>query len=385
MSLPLDPVATIFIFLIGLPAILLQTLPAELRRTVLRERKQVALSTVGPIVLAALVVAIGVYQSAPKRDDKGMAIALTAAELDAIWLPVISVLLVIAGGAALLFTERWRRTTVIDGLRRQAAAGIDENGRPVEEIIAALVELGQQSNPGEDKGLVIDALAHLVAETQDREGYDGSQLEHVLSGIEEVFLAGAHNPSSDNFRAGAELLLRLVLDSSDRPLRDDLKGAVQLASILGRASLRYEQPHIQLKFIEALAGAGGGAVGHATVASQALFEVGSQAIEEGRALVAMAALSKLELLVGEHQPVRGELAHDYIALLAHVWVRGLTGRDYAIRFLSDAAEMFAEPLEQVIIEARMACLHTARFRSGDCLAVMLADIRATPGMIDLDD
>lgn len=62
MSLPLDAIATIFIFMIGLPAILLQTLPAEIRRTVLQERKQeVAAFTLGPLVLASIMVAVGLY------------------------------------------------------------------------------------------------------------------------------------------------------------------------------------------------------------------------------------------------------------------------------------------------------------------------------------
>lgn len=369
MELPLDSLATIFIFLIGLPAILLQTLAAELRHTVLKERKQVAAFTVGPIVLGMLVVGQGVYLTHPDFGGSGM--PKEHAEL--IWLVIVTALLGVAGGGAVLLTERWRRSSVIARLRRATGRGIALNGRPLEAELGAMVELGVQSRGGEDKTLIIEALDMLVADTQARPGYDGAQLEELIKGLEDVLVSGPYLASPNNFKAGADLLERLVWESRECAESDDLKMAVQLAGILGRAALRYEQPHIQIKYIEILAFAGeGDDIGYATWSSQALLELGSQAIENRRTLVAMTALSKLESLVLAHSPVHGELAFDYIGLLAHFHARQETGRDYCKRFLDP--ELFAEPLPEVIRQARAACIEGSRFRTGDYLVRMLADI-----------
>jgi hypothetical protein len=371
MSLPLDSIATIFIFLIGLPAILLQTLPSEVRHTVLKERRQVALFTLGPIVVAVMVVALGVYFTHPsgplgKLGERGM---------EVVWFVITTALLFVCGGGALLLTERWRRVSVVARLRRAAGRGIALFGRPLEEDLCTLVELGVQSRGGEDKNLVIAALDELVTSTQALDGYDGAQLEELIKGLEDVLVAGPYKASAANFKAGAELLERLVWESRDADDSDDLKMAVQLAAILAREAMRYEQPHDQIKFVEVLAFAGEGRnIGYAQWASQALLEVGSQAIESGRMLVAMTALSKLENLVLANPPVEGELAFDFVGLIAHFHAQELTGRDYGKPYL-DAA-LFRDPLPEVIRQARAACIQSARFRTGDHLARLLADIDA---------
>jgi hypothetical protein len=371
MALPLDSIATIFIFLIGLPAILLQTLPSEVRYTVLKDRRQVAVFTLGPIVAAVVVVALGVYSTHPRGPLGDM----SERAIEVVWFTIITTLLFVCGGGALLLIERWRRVSVVERLRRTAGRGLTIFGRPLEEDLRTLIELGVQSRGGEDKNLVLEALQALVTDTQACEGYDGAQLEELIKGLEDVLVAGPYKASAANFKAGAELLERLVWESRDADDSDDLKMAVQLAGILCREAMRYEQPHDQIKFVEILAFAGEGRhIGYATWASQALLDLGSQAIESGRTLVAMTALSKLESLVLAHSPVQGELACDFIGLLAHFYAQRETGRDYGKQFL-DAA-LFAEPLAAVIRQARTACIQSARFRTGDCLSRLLADLEA---------
>jgi hypothetical protein len=371
MALPLDSIATIFIFLIGLPAILLQTLPSEVRYTVLKNRQQVALFTLGPIVVAVMVVALGVYMTHPSGPLGDVSDRLA----EVIWFTIITALLFVCGGGALLLIQLWRRVSVIKRLRRAAGHGITIFGRPIEEGLSTLIELGVQSRGGEDKNLVIEALQELVTDTQAREGYDGAQLEELIKGLEDVLVAGPYKASAVNFKAGAELLERLVWESRDADDSDDLKMAVQLAGILCREAMRYEQPHDQIKFVEILAFAGEGRdIGYATWASQALLDLGSQAIESGRTLVAMTALSKLESLVLTYSPIKDELAFDFIGLIAHFHAQRETGRDYGKQFL-DAA-LFAEPLPEVIRQARASCIQSARFRTGDCLTRLLADLQA---------
>lgn len=372
MALPLDSIATIFIFLIGLPAILLQTLASEVRHTVLKDRTAVAFFTITPIVAASMIVALGLYLTAP---DGPLGPGMTENDAEKVWLAMLTGLLGVCGGTALLQLDRWRRTSVVTRLRRAAARGIAAYGRPSEGALSTLVELGVQSRGGDDKTLIIEALHTLMVETQSRAGYDGAQLEELIKGLEDVMVAGPFRASAPNFKAGADLLEHLVWESRDRDDSDDHKMALQLASILGREALRFELPHDQIKFVEILAFAGEGqGIGYATWASQAMLELGSQAIESGRILVAMMALSKLESLVYTHSPVSGELAFDFVGLIAHFYAQRETGRDYGKQFLD--ASLFAEPLPEVIRQARGACIQSARFRTGDYLDRMLADMES---------
>lgn len=368
-ALPIDAIATIFIFMIGLPAILLQTLPADIRYTILHERKsEVVLFTVGPLVLAGLMVTAGVLLTYP--DDPP--VPAIARHGGLFWLGLVAALLLVSGTSALVFTERWRRNRVIEHLLRDAARGIDSLGRPVERALRTLMHLGIQSRAGQDKGLVIDALAELTRATQASDKYDGSQLEDVISGLEDLFTAGDHGGSAGNFMAAASLLLELIMDSSDRTHSDDLKGAVRAVSVLGRLSLGHEQYHIQLKFLDALGWAGEAT--DPTWASQALLELGSDALAANSMLIAMTALDKLDTVVGKHSPVSGDLAEDFIGLLAHFWVRHETGKVYAREYLARADQLFQAPLPDVIRDARTRSMSKARFNTCDYLSRMLADL-----------
>lgn len=371
MDLPLDAIATIFIFLIGLPAILLQTLPAEVRKVVLQERKQeVVMFTVSPIVLAALLVSVGIYLSGP-WPGAGTTPSAARAWAEFVWLGVIALLILTAGGAALLLTERWRRSSVVARLYQAASRSIPAYGHPGERVLRNLIDLGVQSPAGRDKSLVLDSLIQLTEATQARDGYDGAQLEPMIDGLEEIFAASPHFASAENFLDSAELLLGLILDSQGKKHSDDLKMSIQAAALLGRLSLRHEQSHIQLRFLEALAFAGDSEqIGYTTWASRAILQIGAEALTQDSTLVAMTALSKMELLVMRHSPASGDLASDFVGLLAHFWDREETGRDYARRFLDRSDELLDAPLPEVIAAARESCIRTARFDTGDRLARM---------------
>jgi hypothetical protein len=139
--------------------------------------------------------------------------------------------------------------------------------------------------------------------------------------------------------------------------------------------LRYEPSHIQPKFIEALALANEVQRDAANWMSQALFEIGSKAAERQQILVAMAALSKLESLAMQHRPITGELAADFVGLLAHFWVAGETAKSYVLPILADAKIFFSQPLAEAIQSAQDHCKQTAKFKTADHLFEMLRGIK----------
>lgn len=382
MSIPIDAIATVFIFLIGLPAILLQTLAAELRKVVVKRRRQLIVSTFAPILLSLVVAAAGARISilcsqltASGSSPSKLILFLSGHDGQFLWLIVLIVLLLIAGVAAIVLTKKWGRERIIQQLCSGAAKSISARGRPVESELDDLIQLGKQSHSGQDKELVLLALAALAEDVQANPHYDGAQLEELIVGLEEILIMGAQVGSPENFHTAADLLSDLIISTCNRANTQDLKLAIQSVSMLGRASLRHEPSHIQPKFVEALALANEVQQAAATWMSQALFEIGSEAAERNRILVAMASLSKLESLVMQHAPIAGELASDFIGLLAHFRTHGETGKKYVIPFLADAPMFFAQPLVEAIQSAHAQCMQTARFKTADHLFEMLKAIK----------
>jgi hypothetical protein len=197
----------------------------------------------------------------------------------------------------------------------------------------------------------------------------------VIIGLEEILVLGAQIGSPQNFHTAADLLSDMIISACNKANSYDLKLAIQAVSMLGRASLRHEPSHIQPKFVEALTLANEEQMADATWMSQALFEIGSEAAEHNQILVAMSALSKLESLATRHRPLTGELAADFIGLLAHFWARGETAKNYVIPILADATIFFSQPLPEAIHSAQVHCKQTAKFKTADHLFEMLEGIK----------
>jgi hypothetical protein len=382
LPIPIDAIATVFIFLIGLPAIFLQTLPSEIRRVVLKRRRQLVTYTFIPIAFSGLVVVAGIRVSilclkaaVSSSNNNEFLVFIWGSNGELLWLTVLLILLLIAVVAAIVLTARWRRETVINQLSGDAAQGISHRGRPVESELKDLIQLGKQSHPGQDKELVLQALANLAETVQMRPAYDGAQLEELIIGLEEIIVLGTQIGSPENFHTAADLLSDIIISACNKTHSHDLKLAIQTVSMLGRASLRHEPSHIQQKFVEALGLANEVQKDAATWMSQALFEIGSEAAERNQILIAMASLSKHEAIAAQYRPISDELATDFIGLLAHFWVHGETAKNYIIPILADASTFFSQPLPQAIQLAQAHCKQTAKFKTADHLFEMLKEIQ----------
>jgi hypothetical protein len=376
-AIPLDALTTIFIFLIGLPALLLQTLAPELLEIVRKRRTQLAFFTIFPIAFAGAVVIAGVWFSKwcteQRLTESGrypFLKRLLEGEGELLWVLILLLLVIISGMTAIFLTHQWRREAVIQSLENRATRSLSRRARLVETQLTSLIQLGKQSAAGKDKDLVLQALASLVSAVQAHERYEGRQLEVIILGLEDILLLGPQKGSSENFRTSADLLSELVISATKPRYSEDLRLAVRAISALARTSLPHQPSHIQMRFVDALdlLNAGKNA---ATWMSEALFEIGSHAAKENQILVAMAALSKLDALGRRLPRLEGEVAYDYLGLIAHLWVKGETARGYVTKMLDEARHLFVPPLLEAMRAAQAHCLLTAKFETSDHLAALL--------------
>jgi hypothetical protein len=77
----------------------------------------------------------------------------------------------------------------------------------------------------------------------------------------------------------------------------------------------------------------------------------------------------------QHRPITGELAADFVGLLAHFWVEGETAKNYVIPILADAEIFFSQSLSEAILSAQLHCKQTAKFKTADHLYEMLQGIK----------
>ena len=381
MSIPLDAITTIFIFLIGLPAVLLQTLAPELRKIVRQRRWQLISFTILPLVISGLIVAGGIALSHLKstlRQAPPVLEKILCYDGQLLWISILTSLVLISGVFAILLSEQWRREGIIRKLRQRAASGLATKGRLLEEELMHLVQLGRHSHSGRNKELVLQTLAELAALVQNGKAYDGRQLETLIKGLEEVLILGPLNLGSlENFRSAAGLLSDIVIPASRARHSEDLKMAVQAISVLARTSMCFETSLLPMKYLEALEFLYLGDHAAVTLMSQALFEIGSEAIEREQPLVAMAALSKLDGLAQRQPRIEGELAHDYLSLIAHFWNHGETALRYAAKILSSVQAGFTVELPEAIHAAQAHCAQTAKFKTADYLITMRTSLRET--------
>lgn len=397
MHLPLDAITTIFIFLIGVPALLLQQLAPELRKIVRRRTLQLVISTALPIFIAGALVSFGMWlehvearnnaareraaQSLPEAETppltewRGPLKFVMQYEGQLLWVFILTTLVLISGATAVVLSDRWRREVIVKQLQNRAGRRIRKSGRLIEPELRELIQLGKHSDSGSNKELVLEALSELAVAVQRHPHYDGRQLELLIMGLGEVLSLGRGSGSAENYRTVADVLSQIVIEAGRAKHADDLRITVHSISVLACMCLKLDIPHLPMKFVEALELLPSKENQAVTAMSQTLFEIGSHAVEYDHTLMAMSALSKLDGLAQRQPKVEGELAHDYLSLAAHFWHHGETAQHYVGRMLSGVSHAFTLELPEAILAARAHCEQTAKFSTADYLLAMLHSLR----------
>jgi hypothetical protein len=370
-DIPFDAIITLLVFLIGVPALVAQSMPTEVRRVVMKRSSRLQITTLFFVGLAALVIAGGAVLAAPTGNDDRP-----------VWGGVTTLLFLIVALAALRIVGFYgRRDTVVHALAREARREL-ANGRLAEGPLAEMIALGIQSHPGQDKGLVLQDLQELTERVCEHPRYRGDRLETLIVGLVDVLTSGPRPWSPQNFDTAAGILKQIVITFSAKgspEFRDvDLVHAVRVLSELGQAALTLDNEHTPMHYMQALASTGNRHRGIATAVSQALFELGEAAIEKKQLFVAVAALDRLSTLVETYAPARGELAADALGLLAHFWRAGDSAQGYALRKLSDLSQNLALELPAALKAAREHYAQRTRFHTADKLYQLIEDLRARP-------
>ena len=360
-EVPYDALVTLLVFMVGVPAVVLQTLPPEIRRVTTKRWARLLADLAAPAIFALAVSLAGVL--APR-------LSVQIERLT--WSGVLGVLVLTALYTAFRILGRYgRRIAIVRSLEREVGARIRTNGRLREEPLADLVDLGRQSQPGREKEMVLEALRALTGRVMARPGYAGDGLEDLALGVLDIVIPLPLLRNAQNFSSAAAIFQDIVLRyegpasaGGASPLKHaDLISALRALSKLGRASISLENDAVPLQIVQAISAARTPRA--AIFVSQALFEVGMAALESEQILTGMSALEKMMMIIEARKPARGELVADALGLIAHFYAQGETGRAFAQARLDRLEGCLEQDMQTALSAAAAHCAQTTQFRTAD--------------------
>lgn len=392
-NIPYDGVVTFLVFLIGIPALLLQTMTPEVRRAVMKQSATRVLIQAGsPLLMATLIITYAFWMdsqlekgmiapSTPPADAMSLISSLLILPLsrDQLWTDVIYLLLAITAGSAILTVHKYgQRDQVILDLSRQAKSSHNK-ARLNEKALATLIELGEQSAPGGDKELVLEALNQVVHQVTAHPQYQGDSLETLVTRLVDILTSDAKPGTAHNFNTAAGILQSIVIRASAKERTVDLMYAIRALGYLSRAALSHVESGMEIEnmlmnCVGSLALAASLRPDMNTQASEELFKLGMVLLEEKQEFIAVHTLDTLSTLVWANQPAQGELVTDTLGLLSHFWVDGATAREYAIEKLGQLRGALAQDLCTALDAARKHCIKTTYFQTSDNLQQMISDL-----------
>lgn len=392
IDVPLDAIVTLLVFLIGVPTLVFQSMPPDVRHIFLGRRRLLGYLLVlifVPVSSALVISTVGIYAE--------ISVAHDAREWAVRWAAVLGVMIAVILVVAIYFPLRYsRRQGVLHLLEREALRRMSSKGRLPEEAIEDIIDLGKNAESPQEKGLVLQSIHTLVMETCNHPSYSGDGLETLILRLHEIVIVDSKPVNLENFRMVAEIFQEIAIARREIQRVTDLQRTVKATGSMGRAAVtRFESglevDNIIMSFIQTL-----GLITYIkpldvinkhhfyvmTDVSEALFEIGSLAAEKQRDFIAVAALDKMITMLSqtpmtEDLPayVVDELGADVVGLMAHIWTGGDSQKEFILQRLPDVRASIGIPDSKIFKKARTHYLGKSQFETANRLAQMAKELK----------
>lgn len=380
MDIPFDALLTLLIFLVGIPALILQLISAPERRAVLKKGHL----DVGSFLMRALLtIVIGILAQLIFVYFSGYyELAIQEAVRQLIWLIVFGILFYFSWIISRQIPEQYgRREKIIEGLRRDVLAELGKRKRlnVSGDTFNDLANLGKHCEAGQEREMVVSAFMEIAKAVLSDARYAGDSFEIF---IEELTHMLAFNPEAKdlyNYRTAVDILSAILAASHSAGADYDRRRAVHAISRLGRTLIvnfkSVERDNVILAYVNSLDFAL--TRPHMlTEISQALFEMGVCAVDAGHDFVAVAALDKLTTLADRQSPpVPVEFVADLFGLVGRFWTMDGSRRDYANRKFEEMRKIMGKNTLRRLGEAQEHLVKTMYFEEADELGEMISALK----------
>jgi hypothetical protein len=378
MEIPFDALLTVLIFLVGIPALILQLISPTERHAALKKGrldvrsflKKALLFIAGGILLQLLLFFLRVGD-----DDTQQLLRQLA------WVILFSLLFALALDIAQKIPEQYgRREKIVEALTRDVLSELPKRQRlnVSGETFRDLANLGKHCDAGQEREMVVSALVEIASAVLADSRYVGDSFETL---IEELVHMLAFNPETKdlyNYRTAVDILSAILAAGHSGETDDDRRRAAHAISHLARTLIinfnSVERDNVILAYVDSLEFALF-KPNMFTEVSQALFEIGISAAEADHDFVAVAALDKLTSLAGRHPiPLPVEFVADMFGLLAHYWGMDGSRKEYAIRKFEETKKFLGKNKIQTLKKAQSHLVATMYFDEADKLGQMIGKI-----------
>lgn len=352
----------LLIFAFGIPSIIFQvTLPEEIQRIVNRRMKRYFLYPFIITVMALLIFSLSfVWFLHPctaaiptwKHWVGSIIVSLSLVSLIIFWWS---------------YLRKLSKKKIVNYLENKLVKRFRKDSVILISEMIDLITLGERSEPGYEKEIVLKAIDRLIENIQISKRYTGGELEDILRSVDKI-ITGKDKPGNENnFQLFVDIIENTVNRLSSKKLL--IKGDERLVYIvlkeIGKKSVELEFSQVVLRIVPV-----------ASSNSDALFEIGLSAFTSGDYFTALAALSKLETLALEAAPKGSNEINDFFGLLAHFWTANKSSRRRAETFFNLYGDQFS-PLDRCLDQAIEHHYNIARYDTADQLISMKEELKKT--------
>jgi hypothetical protein len=375
MEIPFDGILTLLIFLVGIPALVLQLISAAERRAAVKKE---GLDVRSSLTVALIVVVIGVvvqfwYTYSTNSSDSKSIIQ------QVIWVGTFIPLIILVLRVAKTIPEQYgRREKIVEKLTREVLEGLQSKARVGGGTFADLANLGKQCDPGQEREMVVNALKEIVKVVIAKPAYKGDSFETLTDELVHMLASDPEPKDLNNYDIAIKILSAILSAQPLSGTEDDKRRAIHAASKLGQTLIvnfkSVERDNIILEYIDSLELALPQRE-MLTEVSQALFEIGVCAVKEGHDFVFVAALDKMTALAEAYPPLPSEFVTDLLGLIAHYWVKEGSRNRLARDKFQEVRKFLGKPILPMLETAERHLVNTMYFDEADRLAHMAEDIR----------
>ena len=375
--IPFDGIITLFVFLIGVPALVFQLMDPEIRRVVLKRQNfwiETPLYVLAAIIVVIIAIALGVWS-----ENSAQVFVWTKW----VWSGMFLLLFMITTVVAIRVPYHYgRRENIVSALKREGSNYLRKNGYLPDSSLSDLIDLGKQSDPGKDRELILTAFNDLVVDVCSHPLYRGDALETLINELVNVLTSEPDPEDLRNFQSAAGIMTNIItLDGEGNHAvgLKDRQHAVRALSVLEQTILSHftlslGADYILMGYVQVLGLAADRFLVMTTDVSQAFFEIGSLAIDKKQTLIAVSVLEKMLSLGERNAPLKSELAADLLGLIAHFWTSGSSNKKFVSERLPEVQTYLASPLQFEVEKASIHCQKTMQFDTADRLVLMAKDL-----------
>jgi hypothetical protein len=379
MEIPFDGILTLLIFLVGIPALVLQLISATERRAVLKnERLDVRAFLVKALwaLGAGLFFEIG-FALLSKFLDWDDEVSLLIGQ--GIWLIVFGVLFYFATQVAQQIPEEYgRREKIVAKLAEEVLRDAVSKMRVGGGAFTDLAHLGRHCEAGQEREMVVNALLDIVKKILANPAYKGDSFEALIDELVHMLASDPEPKDLGNYDIAIKILAAILSARIESDANSDRQRAIHAVSKLGQTLIvnfkSVERDNIILDYIDSLELA---LVKPEmlTEISQALFEIGVCAVKENHDFVFVAVLDKMTTLAGGRSPLQDEFITDLLGLLSHYWTQAGSRKQIAKNKFAEVGKFLPAPIHPTMERSKKHLVSTMYFDEADKLAQMADEIR----------